>query len=481
MKYKIFINTILIAGSLSSPITLSAMEDWNREAPEAPKKPSSSERTATLASEKKRQEEAATAEAARKATRTQPDWEAQRKITPPKPPVQEIPVKPTPVTEPAQKKPGFSFREFFGFGKKKKDEFTITIPEIKKDADVQIDQNLKPINVSLDADLKKLKLEETDRLLQQAQNRKISHQEMQWITAYSDEILKISPERLNEYPPDMQRKMLNIIKMRNMLIVTANNMILKIEEAEKAGGTAVNPAEKEQQNKEARERLSKLYFVQYSDAVKNMAEKINALAEKATAMENQLALRESIRKLKTANKPQLKKEGTNFCQNFISVFKSQDLSQQDEISKLSMPTLRQVAPNFLKEQKALIKTLTKQQKKLDPGDTAGRKNLLKRLEAARDAVSIIEKTLSEYSTKKIQELKKERVKKLKAMKEKELSTDKQKYLELKTRELALETNPTPINQRELMKIRIQKKELEDKYGQAPTQFKTLREAIRANK
>ena len=196
-----------------------------------------------------------------------------------------------------------------------------------------------------------------------------------------------------------------------------------------------------------------------------------------------MELRESILKLKTAKKSQLKKDGAYFCETFVSAFKSQELSQQDEISRLAMSTLRQVAPNFLKEQRASIKTLTKRINALkskalnDPMI----ESLSKRLQAARDAVRIIEKTLNEYSSKKVQAEKKERVKKLKAMEEKELAADKQKYLELKTRELALENNPTPINQRELMKIRIQKKELEDKYGQAPTEFKTLKKAIQANK
>ena len=475
MKYKIFINTILITGALSNSITLSAMEDWNREAPETPKNPSSSERTSALESEnKKKQEEAAATEAARKTARTQSDWEAQRRKPLPANPVAQ-PIKPPPATETVQKKPGFSFREFFGFGKK--DEVVpVSYPKINAAADVEIDQNLKPISASV-VDLKKLGLKEIERLLKQVQAKNLTHKDIQWVTAYSDKILEISPERLKDYSLDMQRKMLNIINMRGTLVNTANNMILKIEEAESSGGTAVDPSQKRQQNQDARKRLSELYFVEYSDDIKDMGKKINDLSKKVITMQCNLELRESARKLKNAKKSQIGKEGISFCNTFVSAFKRLDISQQDEISKLSMSTLRQVAPNFLTGQRNLIETLTTQIGKLESKELNDPmfKYLSHRLDLAQESVHIIESVLKEFEDRK------KRVTKLKAMKEKELADDKQTYLELETKELALENNPTSINQRKLMNIRIQKKELEDKYGQAPTQFKTLKDAIQANK
>ena len=492
MKYKIFINTILIAGALSSPIILSAMEDWNREAPEAPKKPSYSERTATPEAEKKRQEEAATAEAARKSTRTQPDWETQRQRPAPAAPVAQPP-KPTPSTETAQKKPGFSFREFFGFKKKEIPQLeTPTKPIRPGDSTTQ-----KEVSRSRQI-LGNITLETTVRFGTVLDVSKLSSQEKDLIIRLGNELLEIDPNTYKHLLPEEQQKMYNILKMRTVQIEAAERVVAGIDESRKGMARGIENLKAELQGKVTATELQRRIETEFgpnSEKARKLNQDIESLKErygvdatkletlkgKANAILNNLELRESIRKLKTAKKAQIKKEGAYFCQNFVSAFKNQDLSQQDEISRLAMSTLRQVAPNFLKEQKALIKTLIKKRKSLDPKNVDGLKNLLKRLEAAQDAVKIIEKTLNEYSTKKIQELKRERVKKLKLMKEKELANDKQKYLELGARELALENNPTPINQRELMKIRIQKKELEDKYGQAPTQFKTLREAIQANK
>lgn len=492
MKYKIFINTILITGALSNPISLSAMEDWHREAPDAPKKPSSSERTASLESEKKRQEEAAAAEAAKKATRSQPDWEAQRKITPPKPPVQEIPVKPIQVTEPAQKKPGFSIREFFGFWKKKTPQLAAPTQPIRPNdsATQEALERSRRLLSSID-------MGTALRFGTILDVSKLSPQEKDLIIKLGDELLEINPDAYKHFTPEEQQKMYNILKMRTVQIEAAERVVAGIDESRKGMARGIEKLKAELKDKVSEAEIQKRIAAKFGPESENSrklnqdieslkerygvdATKLETLKGKANAILSNLELRESILKLKTAKKSQLKKDGAHFCATFVSAFKSQELNQQDEISKLSLPILRQVAPNFLKEQKALIKTLIKKQKSLDPRNVDGHKNLLKRLEAARNAVSIIEKTLNEYSTKKIQALKKERVKKLKIMKEKELTADKQKYLELKARELALENNPTPTNQRQLMDIRIQTKELKDKYGKAPTKFKTLREAIQAN-
>ncbi|MFH1254160.1 MAG: hypothetical protein V1646_01875 [bacterium] len=488
MKYKIFIKTILIAGALSNPITLSAMEDWNREAPEAPKKPSSSERTAALEAEnKKKQEEAGAADAARKAARTQPDGETQRQRPAPQPP------KPTPATETTQKKPVFSFREFFGFRKKE-------IPQLETPT-----KPIRPSDSTAQKELERsrqllsgLDMKSAERLGTVLDVSKLSQKEKVLIIKLGNELLEINPDTYKHLSHEEQQKMYNILKMRTVQIEAAERVVAGIDESRKGMARGIEKLKAELKGKVSEAEIQKRIAAKFgpeSESSRKLnqdmeslkerygvdATKLEILKGKANAILSNLELRESVRKLKNAKKSQLKKEGAYFCETFVSAFKSQDLSQQDEISKISMSTLRQVAPNFLKEQKALIRMLIKQQKSLDPRNVDGHKNLLKRLEAARDAVRIIEKTLNEYNPKKVQAAKRERVKKLQTIKEQELANDKQKYLNLETRELALESNPTPINQRELMNIRIQKKELEDKYGQAPTRFKTLKEAIQANK
>ena len=273
MKYKIFINTILIAGSLSSPIMLSAMEDWNREAPEAPKKSSYSERTATLEAEnKKKQEEAAAAEAARKATRTQPDWETQRQRPAPQPP------KPTPAKETVQKKPGFSFREFFGFGKKEIPQLeTPTKPIRPSDSTTQ-----KELNQSRQL-LSSIDMKTAARLGTVLDVKKLSDEERDLVIKLGNELLEITPDTYKHLSPEEQQKMYNILKMRTVQIEAAERVVAGIDEIRKGMDRGIEKLKAELKGKVSEAEIQKRIAAKFgpeSESSRQLNQDIESLRER---------------------------------------------------------------------------------------------------------------------------------------------------------------------------------------------------------
>jgi hypothetical protein len=387
-------------------------------------------------------------------------------------------------TPTAPQKPSFSFREFFGFGGKDKQvEVEFGRPAIKKQGDIKI-EDLKLQKISA-TDLKNVSLIKTEQLYKTIQKKTdMTHKDIEWVTAHSNAILEMSPESFKNFTPEEQSKMHIILKMRALLITYANNRMLKIDEQQKSIKATGGSPEK---TTEELESVCKLYFVEQPNEAKTMegvASAIDAMREKVEFGMANLELLASTRKLETAKQSQLKKDGSSFCETFVRAYNPNDLGQQAEISKNSIAILKRVAPIFLKEQNALIKTLTTQIKKLkskNPNDPKIN-DLTKKLNSTHNAVRIINTTLDNYSGKKELAAKKARVKELAKTKEKDFVKDKFRYNELMRLETSSEAYSSDKEVRkQLLQIRLEKKALEDKYGNAPTEFKSLKEAIQFNK